>query len=141
MSIASHVAKLVGYTGLAPTVRQSSERTDTARSAAKGGVNCGPCGCRSPTWSHRQKEATQPLRTWFNRVARKRGKKTALVALARRLLVIAYQFLESEHDYDVGRLKNAGPRSRALEEEPESPGSSPKPPLPSLFPVPGRGGR
>jgi hypothetical protein len=41
----------------------------------------------------------------FHRVAKKRGKKTALVALARRLLVIAYQLLKSETDYDVGRLK------------------------------------
>lgn len=50
-------------------------------------------------------QATQPLRTWFNRVAKKRGKKTALVALARRLLVIAYQLLKSEQDFDAGRLK------------------------------------
>ena len=52
-----------------------------------------------------QTKATQPLRSWFNRVARKRGKKTALVALARRLLVIAYQLLRTEQDFDVGRLK------------------------------------
>jgi transposase len=52
-----------------------------------------------------KKKASGPLRTWFNRVAKKRGKKTALVALARRLLVIAYQLLKSEQDYDAARLK------------------------------------
>jgi hypothetical protein len=38
-------------------------------------------------------------------VAGKRGKKTALVALTRRLLVIAYQLLKTETDYDVSRLR------------------------------------
>jgi hypothetical protein len=49
--------------------------------------------------------ATRPLRAWFNPVARRRGRKTAIVALARRLLVIAYQLLKHETDYDVSRLK------------------------------------
>jgi len=48
---------------------------------------------------------TRPLRTWFNKVARRRGKKTATVALARRLLVIAYHVLRNETDYDAARLK------------------------------------
>ncbi len=42
--------KLVGYTGLAPTVRQSGERTEYGAISRQGAVNCGPCGCRSPTW-------------------------------------------------------------------------------------------
>ena len=49
--------------------------------------------------------ATQPLRRWFEKVARKRGKKTALVALARRLLVIAYRLLKDETVYDAARLR------------------------------------
>ena len=78
----------------------------TARSAAKAAGSCGPCGCRSLIWWPSTKCDTQPLRTWFNRVAKKRGKKTAVVGLARRLLVIAYHLLlKSESDYDVGRLK------------------------------------
>ena len=52
-----------------------------------------------------QHRETQPLRTWFNRVARRRGKKTAVVALARRLLVIAYHLLREEADYDAARLR------------------------------------
>ena len=42
---------------------------------------------------------------WFNQVARRRGRKTATVALARRLLVIAYQILKEETVYDAARLK------------------------------------
>jgi len=49
--------------------------------------------------------ATRPLRTWFNSVARRRGRKTAIVALVRRLLVIAYHVLREETRYDAARLK------------------------------------
>ena len=49
--------------------------------------------------------ATRPLRTWFNKVARRRGKKTAIVALARRLLVIAYHILREDAVYDAARLR------------------------------------
>jgi len=98
--------KLVGYSGLAPTVRQSSERTEYGAISREGRREL------RGVWvqiAHQvaidRKKATQPLRSWFNRVASKRGKKTALVALARRLLVIAYQLLRTETDYDAGRLK------------------------------------
>ena len=99
--------KLIGYSGLAPTVRQSSDAHDVrCYQPPRDGLSCEPSGCRSPIWCARDRtKATLPLRTWFNRVAGKRGKKTALVALARRLLVIAYQLLRTETDYDVSRLR------------------------------------
>ena len=49
--------------------------------------------------------ATRALRRWFERVAGRQGKKTAAVALARRLLVIAYRLLKDETVYDVKRLR------------------------------------
>src|SRR5262245_21510333 len=70
--------KLVGYSGLAPTVRQSGERTEYGAISRAGrkelravwvqiahlvAIDTGP--------------ATAPLRRWFRRVARRRGKKTA----------------------------------------------------------------
>ncbi len=98
--------KLVGYTGLAPTVRQSGERTEYGAISRQGRSELRAVWVQiAHMVATDKKKATQPLRTWFNRVAKKRGKKTALVALARRLLVIAYQLLKSERDYDVGRLK------------------------------------
>ena len=48
----------------------------------------------------------QPLRSWFLRVAKCRGKKTAVVALARRLLVTAYHLLRNETEYDAARFYN-----------------------------------
>lgn len=98
--------KLVGYSGLAPTVRQSGERTEYGAISREGRSELRAVWVQIAHLVARDKtKATQPLRTWFNRVARKRGKKTALVALARRLLVIAYQLLRTEQDFDVGRLK------------------------------------
>lgn len=43
-----------------------------------------------------QTRATQPQRRWSRNVAQERFKKTALAALARRLLVIAYRLLRDE---------------------------------------------
>jgi transposase len=98
--------KLVGYSGLAPTVRQSSDRTEYGAITRQGR------GELRAVWvqiahlvARDQSRASQPLRTWYSRVAGKRGKKTAIVALARRLLVIAYQLLKTDSDYDVGRLR------------------------------------
>ena len=53
------------------------------------------------------KRSTAPLRCWYKRVAYHRGKKTAIVALARKLLVIAYRLLYDQTVYDVGRLRRA----------------------------------
>lgn len=98
--------KLVGYSGLAPTVRSSGERTVYGSISREGRAEL------RAVWvqiAHQvaidDSRATAPLRRWFARVAGKRGKKTATVALARRLLVIAYQLLRQATDYDVGRLQ------------------------------------
>lgn len=96
----------MGYSGLAPTVRQSSDRTQYGAISREGRRELRAVWVQiAQLVAIDRKAATQPLRRWFQRVAKKRGKKTAIVALARRLLVIAYQILRTETDYDVGRLK------------------------------------
>ena len=98
--------KLVAYSGLAPTVRQSSERTEYGPISREGRRELRAVWVQIAHLvavdRHRE---TQPLRTWYNRVARRRGQKTAVVALARRLLVIAYHLLREETDFDATRLK------------------------------------
>ena len=98
--------KLVGYSGLAPIVRQSSERTQYGPISREGRRELRAVWVQIAHLvaidRHRE---TQPLRSWFNRVAKRRGKKTAVVALARRLLVIAYHLLREESDFDAARLK------------------------------------
>jgi transposase len=98
--------KLVGYSGLAPSVRQSSERTVYGPISRQGRRELRGVWVQvAHLVAIDQSTATRPLRAWFQRVARRRGRKTAIVALARRLLVIAYQLLKHETDYDVSRLK------------------------------------
>lgn len=98
--------KLVGYSGLAPTVRQSGERTEYGSISRQGRRELRAVWVQiAHLVAIDRHRATQPLRTWFNRVARRRGKKTATVALARKLLVIAYHLLREETEYDPARLK------------------------------------
>ena len=98
--------KVVSYSGLAPTVRQSSERTQYGAISRQGRRELRGVWVQiAHLVAIDRKKVSQPLRTWFQRVARKRGKKTAVVALARKLLTIAYQLLRTETDYDVDRLK------------------------------------
>jgi len=98
--------KLVGYSGLAPTVRSSGERTVYGSISREGRSELRGVWVQiAHLVAYDTSRATQPLRTWFNRTAKRRGKKTATVALARRLLVIAYHLLRNETDYDAARLK------------------------------------
>jgi transposase len=98
--------KLVGYSGLAPTVRSSGERTEYGSISREGRRELRAVWVQIAHLVAVDKSpATRPLRTWFNRVARRRGKKTATVALARRLLVIAYHVLRDKTTYDAARLK------------------------------------
>lgn len=98
--------KLVGYSGLAPTVRASGERTEYGGITREGRKEL------RAVWvqvAHQvaidRRRESLPLRSWFARVAKRRGKKTAVVALARRLLVIAYHLLREETNYNPARLK------------------------------------
>ena len=98
--------KLVGYSGLAPTVRSSGQRTEYGPISREGRRELRAVWVQiAHLVAIDSSRATRPLRTWFNKVAKRRGKKTATVALSRRLLVIAYHVLREETDYDVGRLK------------------------------------
>jgi transposase len=98
--------KLVGYSGLAPSVRQSSERTVYGPISRQGRRELRAVWVQvAHLVAIDQSTATTPLRAWFHRVARRRGRKTAIVALARRLLVIAYQLLKHGTEYDVILLK------------------------------------
>ena len=98
--------KLVGYSGLAPTVRSSGERTEYGSISREGRRELRAMFVQVAHLITMDKSrASQPLRSWFKRVQKKRGKKTAIVGLARRLLVIAYRLLKDETDYDAARLK------------------------------------
>lgn len=97
--------KLVAYSGLAPSVRASGERVEYGRITKQGRSEIRAAWVQA---AHAvlavQAVAARPLQRWWERVARRRGKKTALVALARKLLTIAFHLLREGTTYDPRRL-------------------------------------
>ena len=92
--------KLVRYSGLCPTVRSSGERTDYGAISREGRSDLRAVWIQIAHLVACDKgRNTARLRCWYHQVAQKRGKKTALVALARKLLTIAYRLLYDESEY------------------------------------------
>ncbi|RDI73195.1 Transposase [Gaiella occulta] len=104
---------LVGYVGLNPRVRQSgSEKPRHGRISKQGPgevrhvlVEAAWHAMRSPG----------PLRIFGERVAAKRGSNVAVVAVARKLLVIAWHLLSREEDYAFTRPSLVREKIRRLE--------------------------
>jgi transposase len=98
--------KLIGYSGLAPTVRSSGTRTTYGSISRAGRAELRAVWVQiAHLVAADTSKATVPLRRWYSRVAYHRGKKTAIVALARKLLTIAYRLLRDETVYDAARLR------------------------------------
>lgn len=98
--------KLISYSGLAPIVRQSGERCEHGSISREGRSEIRAVWVQiAHLVATSDKPPSRPLRRWFKRVAARRGKKTALVALARRLLSIAFQMLRSGEVYNPQRLE------------------------------------
>ena len=92
--------KLVRYSGLCPTVRSSGERTEYGSISREGRSDLRAVWIQiAHLVASDYSRDTARLRRWYQKVLRHRGKKTALVALARKLLTIAYRLLYDETDY------------------------------------------
>lgn len=101
--------KLVGYSGLAPTVRASGERVEYGSISREGRSELRGVWVQIAHLVARDRSPeARPLRSWYLRTAKRRGVKTAMVALARKLLVIAYHILKKGKDYDPKLLRKAG---------------------------------
>jgi transposase len=89
--------KLVGYLGLDPRVRQSGS------SAARMGhiSKEGPAAARAALCeaAHAAMRTPGPLRAFGQRIAARRGRQIAVVAVARKLATIAWRLLISGDDY------------------------------------------
>jgi transposase len=93
------------YGALTPTIYQSGGVThmghinrDGRHEVRKVLLQCAHTVARMKSYDSR------PLRDFFERVMKKRGKKIAVVALARKLLTIAYGVLKSGNPYDPKML-------------------------------------
>ena len=98
--------KVESYLGLVPSEWSSSERR-----IKKGITKRGDSRVRwllvEASWSilNRPRPDTLDLRTWALGIAARRGKKVAVVALARRLGGILYAMLRDNKPYDPTRLR------------------------------------
>lgn len=102
----SNSKKLVSYSGLAPSVRSSGDRTEYGAITREGRSEVRGVWCQiAHLIATSKKPETAPLREWFERVAKRRGKRTAIVALTRKLLTIAYRMLRDNVAYDPRRLR------------------------------------
>jgi transposase len=98
--------KLVAYAGLAPSVRASGERVEYGRITKQGRSEIRAVWVQAAHAVLAVKDAAaRPLQRWTERVVRRRGKRTALVALARKLLTIAFHLLRDRTTYDPRRLR------------------------------------
>ena len=92
--------KLVSYSGLCPTVRSSGERTEYGSISREGRSELRAVWVQIAHLVVRdQSRSTARLRRWYSKVASHRGKRTAIVALARKLLMIAYRLLKDQTVY------------------------------------------
>jgi transposase len=92
--------KVVSYSGLCPTVRSSGERTEYGSISREGRSELRAVWVQIAHLVARDKSrSTARLRRWYSKVASHRGKRTAIVALARKLLTIAYRILKDQTVY------------------------------------------
>lgn len=97
--------KLVSYSGLCPTVRSSGERTEYGSISRQGRAELRVVWVQIAHLVVRDRHRDSArLRSWYAKVAGKRGTKTAIVALARKLLTIAYRLLTDETEYRSARV-------------------------------------
>ena len=84
-------SKKVGpWVGLTPSRNQSGERDVSGGITKAGDANLRRALCQAATVMMNRGPATW-LRTWAQRVAHRRGRKCAMVALARRIAVVLHR--------------------------------------------------
>lgn len=92
-------SKKVGpWVGLTPSRNQSGERDVSGGITKAGDVNLRRALCQAATVMMHRGRATW-LRTWAAQVARRRGSKCAMVALARRIGVILHRMWIEDADF------------------------------------------
>jgi len=94
-------AQLVSYLGFDPRVRQSGSEPARHGRISKQGPGEARHLLVEAAWHAAR--TTGPLRVFAERIASRRGSKVAVVAVARKLVVIAWHMLTREEDYAFAR--------------------------------------
>ncbi len=105
--------KLVGYFGLDPRVRQSGSHPARYGSITKRGRVHGRTVLVEAAWA--AIKSPGPLRGFYQRLRARRGPQIAVVATARKILVIAWHLLAEDKDYAYARVSLVGRKYRTLE--------------------------
>jgi transposase len=104
---------LVGYLGLNPRVRQSGSEPAKHGRISKHGPGAVRAVLVEAAWVAAR--STGPLRAFWQRTAARRGANIATVAVARKLVVIAWHLLTKQEDYAFKRPAALAEKLRALE--------------------------
>jgi transposase len=104
---------LVGYFGLNPRVRQSGSEPARHGRISKHGPGAVRAVLVEAAWVAAR--SAGPLRAFWERTAAKRGSNIATIAVARKLVVLAWQLLRKREDYAFKRPAALAEKRRALE--------------------------
>jgi transposase len=100
--------QLTAYNGIVPTVRSSGEREQQGSITRQGRSEVRAVWIQAAHSLVRSRQpAAQSLQKWFWKVARRRGVRTGIVALARKMLSLAFYLLRDGTQYEPLRLKQA----------------------------------
>jgi transposase len=105
--------RLVGYLGLHPTIRQSGNAAARHGRTSKEGPAAARHVLVEAAWSAAR--APGPLRAFGQRIAARRGKPVAAVAVARKLAMLAWHLLTRGEDYAFQRPATVARKLRLLE--------------------------
>lgn len=104
---------LVGYLGLNPRVRQSGVGPAKHGRISKHGPGAVRAVLVEAAWV--ASRSAGPLRAFWQRIAARRGANIATVAVARKLVVLAWQLLTKREDYAFKRPAALAEKLRTLE--------------------------
>jgi transposase len=104
---------LVGYLGLNPRVRQSGSQPAKHGRISKHGPGAVRAVLVEAAWVAAR--STGPLRAFWQRTAARRGAKVATIAVARKLVVLAWHLLTKREDYAFKRPAALAEKRRSLE--------------------------
>jgi transposase len=100
--------QLTSYCGIVPTVRASAERQEQGPITREGRSEVRAVWIQAAhSLARSRNPEARPLQRWFARVARRRGFRTAIVALARRMLSLAFYLLRDGTRYEPLRFRSA----------------------------------
>ncbi len=106
-------SKLVAYLGLDPLVRQSGSAPVRYGRISKRGQGHARAALVEAAWA--AVKSPGPLRAFYYRVRNRRGGQIAIVATARKLVVLAWHLLTRDQDYAFVRPSLVAKKWRALE--------------------------